>query len=153
MPIEFTCPHCGNHVSVADEFGGQSGPCTNCGGQITIPVVAQKSHDTSPHVQNPYATPVISGNDAAVSGKNDPALRMLIPIDRSGLAIVAGYLGLISVICFPAPIALVVGILAVRDIKRNPEKHGLGRAWFGIVMGFIFTSVLIIGLFQSIWIG
>ena len=69
---------------------------------------------------------------------------MIIPIDRSGLAIAAGYLGLVSVIYFFAPIALVLGILAIRDIKKHPDKHGMGRAVFGIVMGAIFTVVLLI---------
>lgn len=39
MPIEFACPLCGKKTVVADQFAGQSGPCGNCGGQITIPSV------------------------------------------------------------------------------------------------------------------
>jgi hypothetical protein len=76
--------------------------------------------------------------------ENDQAMRMIIPIDRSPLAIAAGYLGLVSVIYIFAPFALILGILAVRDIKKHPEKHGMGRAIFGIVMGAIFTVVLLI---------
>ena len=76
--------------------------------------------------------------------EDNEAIRMIIPIDRSGLAIAAGYLGLVSVIYFFAPIALVLGILAIRDIKKHPDKHGMGRAVFGIVMGAIFTVVLLI---------
>jgi len=76
--------------------------------------------------------------------ENDPAMRMIIPIDRSGLAIAAGYLGLVSIIYFLAPIALLLGILAIRDIKKHPEKHGMGRAVFGVVMGAIFTAVLLV---------
>ena len=63
------------------------------------------------------------------------------PIGRSfalvvaGWAIAAGYLGLVSVLCVPAPLALLAGILAVREMKRDPKKHGMGRAVFGIVMG------------------
>lgn len=37
MPISFTCPHCQNSMSVADQFAGQSGPCAKCGQPITIP--------------------------------------------------------------------------------------------------------------------
>jgi len=58
---------------------------------------------------------------------------MLLPVGRSGFAIAAGYLGLFAVIFFPAPLALLFGILAYRDIKRNPKKSGMGRAIFGIV--------------------
>lgn len=70
-------------------------------------------------------------------------MRALLPVGRSGWAIVAGYLGLLSLILLPAPFAIATGIIAIVDIKRHPHKHGLGRAWFGIVMGFLATAVLI----------
>jgi len=73
---------------------------------------------------------------------DDPSMRMLLPVGRSPYAIAAGYAGLFAVIPFFAPIALVLGILAVRHIKRNPKLHGLGRAWFGLVMGALGTMLL-----------
>jgi hypothetical protein len=66
---------------------------------------------------------------------DDPAMRLLLPVGLSGWAIAAGYLGLVSVLCIPAPFALLTGILAIREMNRNPKKHGMGRAIFGIVMG------------------
>ena len=75
---------------------------------------------------------------------DDPTMRMLLPVGRSGLAIAAGYFGLFSVIFFPAPIALLLGFLALRDIKKNPEKGGTGRAIFGLVMGIIFTLIPVV---------
>ena len=72
----------------------------------------------------------------------DPALRMLFPVGRSGWAIASGYLGLISVLCLPSPLALFTGIMALREMKRNPKKHGMGRAIFGLVMGSIGTILL-----------
>ena len=69
----------------------------------------------------------------------DDGLQYVIPINTSGLAIAAGYVGLISVLCFPAPVALILGILALRQLNRNPKLHGRGRAIFAIVMGVIFT--------------
>ena len=66
-------------------------------------------------------------------------MRMLLPVGRSGLAIAAGYVGLFSVLILPAPIAFTLGVLAVRDIKRHPEKHGMGRAVFAVVAGGFFT--------------
>ena len=74
---------------------------------------------------------------------DDPAMRVLLPVGRSGYAIAAGYLGLFSLVFFPAPLALLFGLLAHRDIKRHPEKGGRGRAIFGIVMGAIFTLPLL----------
>jgi hypothetical protein len=75
---------------------------------------------------------------------DDPAMRMLLPVGLSGWAIAAGYLGLISVLCLPAPLALITGILAIREISRNPKKHGMVRALLGIVMGSLGTLFLII---------
>ncbi|HXD86801.1 MAG TPA: DUF4190 domain-containing protein [Urbifossiella sp.] len=72
----------------------------------------------------------------------DEGLQYVIPINTSGLAIAAGYVGLISVLCFPAPFALILGILALRQLKRNPKLHGKGRAIFAIVMGILFTIPL-----------
>ncbi len=37
MPISFTCPHCGHHTDVAEQYAGQSGPCSRCGKTITVP--------------------------------------------------------------------------------------------------------------------
>jgi hypothetical protein len=36
MPISFTCPHCGIQTEVADEYAGQSGPCSGCGKIVTV---------------------------------------------------------------------------------------------------------------------
>jgi hypothetical protein len=74
---------------------------------------------------------------------NDPAIRLLIPVGRSAWAIAAGYFGLFSFIVFPAPLALILGIIAIRDLKRHPEKRGMGRAIFGLVMGVIGTCLLL----------
>jgi hypothetical protein len=77
-------------------------------------------------------------------------MRMLLPVGRSGWAIAAGYLGLLSFACLPAPLAVVTGILAVLDIRKNPKKHGMGRAIFGIVMGVLGSFVLIMGMIAMI---
>jgi hypothetical protein len=77
---------------------------------------------------------------------DNAAIRMVIPVGRSGWAIAAGYLGLISILLFPAPFALGTGIYAIIDIRRNPHKHGMGRAIFGIVMGGLGTIALLSAL-------
>ena len=76
----------------------------------------------------------------------DEGLQYVIPINTSGLAIAAGYVGLISVLCFPAPIALILGFLALNHLKKNPKLHGKGRAIFAIVMGAIFTLIPVVFL-------
>jgi hypothetical protein len=74
--------------------------------------------------------------------EDDPLMRMVLPVGRSVWAIVSGYLGLISVLLVPAPFAVLTGILAIVEMRRNPKKHGLGRAIFGIVMGSFGTAAL-----------
>ena len=77
---------------------------------------------------------------------DDPGMRMLLPVGRSWLAILAGYVGLFAILVIPAPFALLLGILAIRHIRRNPGKHGMGRAVFAVVMGGLFTLLPLIGL-------
>lgn len=64
---------------------------------------------------------------------------MLLPVGRSGWAIAAGYAGLFAVLCFPAPLAIILGVIAIVHLRRNPKLHGWGRAIFGLVMGIIFS--------------
>jgi hypothetical protein len=70
-------------------------------------------------------------------------MRMLMPVGRSGWAIAAGYAGLFGLVIFPAPLALVLGLVAMFDLKRNPKKHGWGRAIFGTVVGLLGTGFLL----------
>ena len=83
--------------------------------------------------------------------EDDATMRMLLPVGRSALAILAGYLGLFSLIPFVGIAAILVGILAIADIKDHPEKHGLGRAWFAIGAGGIslIAWIVIIGMWNN----
>jgi uncharacterized RDD family membrane protein YckC len=67
----------------------------------------------------------------------------LVPTNRSGWSIAAGYLGLLAVLGFPAPFALIAGVLGVREIRRTPSLGGKGRALFGIIMGTVFSLLLV----------
>jgi hypothetical protein len=75
--------------------------------------------------------------------EDDPGMRMLLPVGRSGLAIAAGYAGLFAMTGVLAPLALILGVMALKDIKRNPKKLGKGRAIFGIIMGGIFSALFL----------
>lgn len=76
------------------------------------------------------------------------AMRMMLPVGRSGWAIAAGYLALFSVLIVPAPFALACGVMAVRDIRRHPERHGMGRAVFGIIMGTLGILAVVVVLWM-----
>lgn len=76
--------------------------------------------------------------------KSNAIARLILPVGRSSWAIMAGYLGLLSFIPGIGILAIAAGLLAVRDIKRNPEKHGMGRAITGIVLGVLLSLFLVI---------
>lgn len=73
-------------------------------------------------------------------------MRMLLPVGRSGWAIAAGYLGLFGLIIVPAPLALIVSVVAILDINKSKKtehpKHGMGRAVFGLIVGLVGTIIL-----------
>ena len=71
-------------------------------------------------------------------------LTVALPVGRSALSIAAGYLGLFSILVLPAPFAVIVGIVALIDLKRRPHLLGRGRAVFGIVAGAVIC--LLVGL-------
>lgn len=142
VTMSFPCPNCGGAVEP------QAYLCGHCGADVTVrasapgqPYLPSQQH----RPQQPYPPQADIGQD--------PAMRMLLPVGRSIWAIAAGYLGLFSVVggC-AAPLALFCGIMALRDIKQHPDRHGMGRAIFGIVMGVIglvFLVLLVIGMIAS----
>ena len=114
MPVDFTCPHCGHRTFVGDEYIGLSGPCAGCGRNVTVL--------SGPGVRLPRG----AGTAGPEHWRRSGAAQVL-PVGRSGWAVAAGYAGLFSVLCFPAPLALLLGIVAIRDIRRHPT----GTAWAG----------------------
>jgi hypothetical protein len=107
--------------------------CRFCGGEIGDTVTV------CPHCTRTPLRTVATQDPLG----NDPAMRLLIPVGRSLWAIAAGYAGLFALLVFPAPLALILGIIAIRDMKLHPEKHGMGRAVFGLVTGALGTCVLL----------
>jgi hypothetical protein len=73
-------------------------------------------------------------------------MKWLFPVGRSWWAIAAGYAGLFGFLILPAPLALVLGIIALVDIGRHPEKGGRGRAIFAIVVGALGSILLVAAL-------
>jgi hypothetical protein len=128
MPIPFTCPYCGHQTLVQDQYVGQSGACAACGQMVTV------------------LRPGMMPSGPAESLGENAGIRLLLPVGRSFWAIAAGYAGLFAVLFLPAPIALILGIIAIYDIKIHPKRHGMGRAIFGVVMGAIFTVLLILAV-------
>ncbi len=82
----------------------------------------------------------------------DKALGYIVPVNTSVWAILASYAGLFAVLMITAPIALILGIIALVHVNKHPEMKGKGRAIFAIVMGILFT-LLPLGLFVISLIG
>jgi hypothetical protein len=101
---------------------------------------------TPPPVPIGYASPAPYAGAPHSIGQ-DAGVRWLLPVGRSGWAIAAGYLGLFCILLVPGPFALACAVIAIRDIRKHPERHGMGRATFGLVMGILGTAVL------ALWIG
>ncbi len=112
--------------------------CVNCGKPL-----APQVPEACPHC----AIPIVM-REKVQSG--DGGVRLIIPVGRSGLSIAAGYAGLLCLVIVPGPLALMLGILALMDFRKHPEKYGRGRAWFGVIAGAIATILLgVIGV--AIW--
>jgi hypothetical protein len=101
------------------------------------------SQSTPPNPVNPYAGSPIPPSDRPPIGNNDgDATGGVIPY-KNPKALIAYYLGILSglpLIGFPLGIAaFVLGIMGLRDRKRNPAIKGSIHAGIGIGCGAIFT--------------
>jgi len=66
MAISFTCPKCGAHSEVGDQYAGQTGPCAQCGATITIPGAGNTSAAGSSLSPPPPPTGKSSGSTVAI---------------------------------------------------------------------------------------
>ncbi len=88
----------------------------------------------------PYVQPGAYGTPPPARNRTVEAL---LPVNRTGLSIAAGYLGLMCLVVVPGPIAVLVSVLALRELRRKPDVAGRGRAWFGLVAGILATVGLL----------
>jgi hypothetical protein len=62
--------------------------------------------------------------------------------------------GLFSLIVLPAPLAIVVSVVAIWEVRRSQSsphpKHGMGRAIFGLLMGTLGTLVILFVYFARL---
>lgn len=79
---------------------------------------------------------------------------------KNGLALTAYYLGVFGLIpvlgLILGPLALIFGIIGVKNVRRNPQVKGSGHAITGITLGSIaiainwgFVLLMIIGALSS----
>jgi len=87
---------------------------------------------------------VFSSSTPQYNSSNDAALGLIVPINTSVWAIFASYAALFSVLVFPAPIALILGIIALRDVRKHPGMKGKARAIFAIIMGTLIPLCVLV---------
>jgi hypothetical protein len=80
-------------------------------------------------------------------GRRHKRLQELLSVDVSAWALAAGYLGLTSIFVFPAPLALISGLMGIRACHRDARVRGMGRSIFGAAMGLLFSTFLVLALF------
>jgi MFS family permease len=60
-----------------------------------------------------------------------------------GMAQAAFVSGWLSIFLCPAPVAVVLGILGIVEVRREPGRPGMGRSVFGLVAGLVGSVVLL----------
>lgn len=90
------------------------------------------------------------------SGAADGASSPAAPVSystTSGLAIASMVLGILWIYWIGSIVALVLGYLALREIRWNPERiEGKGMAIAGVVLGWIGVATLLLGIAAGLYI-
>jgi len=102
------------------------------------PAVTPRPAAVDPAPRPAYARP------AARPAASAPKGWVFVPVGWSGWSVASGYLGLLSLLGYPAIASLIVGLIALLDLRRHPEKQGRRRAWFGLVMGALGTIAVVL---------
>jgi hypothetical protein len=94
--------------------------------------------------------------DPAAKAQNLPNMfeRSLMPVGRPASAIAAGYLALFAALpligLVPGVLAVIFGMIALKNIERDPSLCGKGRAWFGIIFGALvplaWIGLIVVGI-------
>jgi hypothetical protein len=66
-----------------------------------------------------------------------------------GMAQAAFVSGWLSIFLCPAPVAVVLGILGIVDVRRAPGRIGMGRSVFGLVAGLLGSVGLVAALISG----
>jgi len=111
--------------------------CTSCGSQIDT----DAKHCASCGAALEQTPPPTDGSGARSGSGLEHELRYVIPVNTPIAALAAGYLGLLSVLLIPAPLAIITGVIGLVQISRRDNARGHARCWFGIAAGLLFSAL------------
>jgi len=75
------------------------------------------------------------------------------PTRTSGLAIASMVLGILWIYWIGSIVALILGYLALREIKQNPQSmEGRGMAMAGVILGWVGVTTLLLAIAMGIYI-
>jgi hypothetical protein len=100
--------------------------------------------DAAPSAPAPISSPTVA---PAVSAAMPAASTASAPIGTSGMAIgalISGIAGLFVGIIFLVPI--ILGYLALSQIRKNPYLKGSGMALAGLILGYVEGFIVIIAV-------
>ena len=124
MPIQFYCSHCGNMIEVAEAHAGQQVSCPYCQ-QGTVSPAASKGPVAPPPapVYSPYPAPYPASNGKAVA------------------SFVLGICGFVVGWPITPILAIVLGKMALSELRYQPHSQNQRQASNGVSMGIISLCV------------
>ena len=76
----------------------------------------------------------------------------MLPVGNAPVAVAAMLVGVVSLLCcFLGPVAVVLSIVALAELNRDPEKGGKVHAIFGLIAGSVATLIAIIFLMSNLY--
>ena len=134
MPITVVC-ECGQRLTAKDEYVGRRVQCTSCGKELLIAPAMDPEFAGEPLPKRAgFVPPPCMSGEPYHQGE----------AGTSGKAIASLALGFISCTCLPGIIGLILGILALGDVKKSRGRlGGQGLAIGGVVLNSM-------GLFMAV---
>ena len=134
--IQHTCPNCGAHLEVPEQYAGQPIKCGGCGGTIQCPM-----GDTPPSIPSMPPQPR--------QAYAPPPAQPLLSESSNTQAIIALVLGILSFVLCLGPLgsipAVILGHLSLSKIKNgHMPASARGMAVAGLVIGYINIAIMLV---------
>ena len=129
MAIRFLCV-CGKEYSVADEYAGKQVRCTDCNQVVVVP-----------DIQQPPSQPV---NDGRPFPGNVPPPKSTRTNGNAIGALVCGILSWTLCGALSAIVGVILGHMALKEIRRSTGERGAGLAIIGLVLCYIVIALTVL---------